>query len=55
MLMKAAVLGVSVFLGALYAWFVYGGPFLHFDLALYALVFGPTALAVPFWRRGRTL
>ena len=51
MLMKAAVLGVSVFLGTLYAWLVFEGPFLPFDLALYALMgFGPAALVVPFWR-----
>lgn len=46
-----AVLGVSVFLGTLYTWLVFGGPFLPFELALYALMgFGPAALVVPFWR-----
>lgn len=51
MLMKVAVLGVSVFLGTLYGWAVFGGPLLPFDLALYALMgFGPAALIRPVWR-----
>lgn len=51
MLMKVAVLGVSVFLGTLYTWAFFDGPFLAFDLALYALMgFGPAALIWPFWR-----
>jgi hypothetical protein len=51
MLMKVAVLGVSVFLGTLYTWAFFGGPFLAFDLALYALMgFGPAALVWPVWR-----
>lgn len=52
MLMKVAVLGVSVFLGTLYAWAFFDGPFIPFDLALYALMgFGPAALIWPYWRR----
>jgi len=51
MLMKVAVLGVSVFLGTLYTWALFDGPFLAFDLALYALMgFGPAALIWPVWR-----
>jgi len=51
MLMKVAVLGVSVFLGTFYTWAFFGGPFLAFDLALYALMgFGPAALIWPYWR-----
>ncbi|WP_071796455.1 hypothetical protein [Natronohydrobacter thiooxidans] len=51
MLMKVAVLGVSVFLGTFYTWAFFDGPFLAFDLALYALMgFGPAALIWPFWR-----
>jgi len=51
MLMKVAVLGVSVFLGTFYTWALFDGPFLAFDLALYALMgFGPAALIWPFWR-----
>jgi hypothetical protein len=42
MLMKVAVLGVSVFLGTFYTWAFFDGPFMAFDLALYALMgFGP--------------
>lgn len=52
MLMKVAVLGVSVFLGTFYTWAFFGGPFMPFDLALYALMgFGPAALIWPYWRR----
>ncbi len=52
MLMKVAVLGVSVFLGTFYTWAFFDGPFLAFDLALYALMgFGPAALILPVWRR----
>ncbi len=55
MLMKVAVLGVSVFLGTLYTFAFFDGPFMPFDLALYALMgFGPAALIWPFWR-GLTL
>ncbi len=51
MLMKVAVLGVSVFLGTFYTWVFFGGPFLAFDLVLYALMgFGPAALIWPVWR-----
>lgn len=51
-LMKVAVLGVSVFLGTLYTWAFFDGPFMSFDLALFALMgFGPAALIWPFWRR----
>lgn len=51
MLMKVAVLGVSVFLGTLLAWAFFDGPFKAFDLALYALIgFGPAALIWPVWR-----
>ncbi len=51
MLMKVAVLGVSVFLGTFYTWAFFDGPFLAFDLALYALMgFGPAALIRPVWR-----
>lgn len=51
MLMKVAVLGVSVFLGTLYTWAFFDGPFLAFDLALYALMgFGPAGLIRPVWR-----
>lgn len=51
MLMKVAVLGVSVFLGTLYTRAFFGGPFLAFDLALYALMgFGPALLIRPVWR-----
>ena len=51
MLMKVAVLGVSVFLGTLYGWAFFGGPFMGFDLALYALMgFGPALLIWPVWR-----
>ena len=51
MLMKVAVLGISVFLGTFYTWAFFDGPFLAFDLALYALMgFGPAALIWPFWR-----
>lgn len=51
MLMKVAVLGASVFLGTLYTWAFFGGPFLAFDLALYAVMgFGPAALIWPVWR-----
>ena len=51
MLMKVAVLGVSVFLGTFYTWALFGGPFMPFDLALYALMgFGPAALIWPVWR-----
>jgi len=51
MLMKVAVLGVSVFLGTFYTWALFDGPFLPFDLALYALMgFGPAALILPVWR-----
>jgi len=51
MLMKVAVLGVSVFLGTFYTWAFFDGPFMAFDLALYALMgFGPAALIWPCWR-----
>ena len=51
MLMKVAVLGVSVFLGTFYTWALFDGPFLPFELALYALMgFGPAALILPVWR-----
>ncbi len=51
MLMKVAVLGVSVFLGTLHGWAFFDGPFLAFDLMLYALMgFGPAALIWPVWR-----
>ncbi len=51
MLMKVAVLGVSVFQGTLYTWALFDGPFMPFDLALYALMgLGPAALIWPFWR-----
>ena len=51
MLMKVAVLGVSVFLGTLFAWAFFDGPFMPFDLALYALMgLGPAALIWPVWR-----
>ncbi len=51
MLMKVAVLGVSVFLGTFYGWAFFGGPFKPFDLALYALMgFGPALLIWPVWR-----
>lgn len=51
MLMKVAVLGVSVFLGTVYTWAFFGGPLLPFDLALYAVMgFGPAALILPVWR-----
>lgn len=51
MLMKVAVLGVSVFLGTFYTWAFFDGPFLAFDLALYALMgFGPALLIWPVWR-----
>lgn len=51
MLMKVAVLGISVFLGTLYGWAFFDGPFMAFDLALYALMgFGPAALIWPVWR-----
>ncbi len=51
MLMKVAVLGVSVFLGTLYGWAFFGWPFPGGDLALYALMgFGPAALIWPVWR-----
>lgn len=51
MLMKVALLGVSVFLGTFYTWAFFGGPFMAFDLALYALMgFGPAALIWPVWR-----
>ena len=51
MLMKVAVLGVSVFLGTFYTWALFDGPFLAFDLALYALMgFGPALLIWPVWR-----
>ncbi len=51
MLMKVAVLGVSVFLGTFYGWAFFGGPFMGFDLALYALMgFGPALLIWPVWR-----
>ncbi len=54
MLMKVTVLGVSVFLGTLYTWLFFDGPFMPFDLALYALMgFGPAALIQPVWRRLR--
>lgn len=50
-LMKVAVLGVSVFLGTFYTWALFDGPFMGFDLALYALMgFGPAALIWPVWR-----
>lgn len=39
MLMKAAVLGVPVFLGMLYAWLVFEGPFKAFDLAVAGGIF----------------
>ncbi len=52
MLMKVAVLGVSVFLGTLYTLAFFEGSFLPSDLALYALMgFGPAALIWPFWHR----
>jgi len=52
MLMKVAVLGLSVFLGTFYTWAFFDGPFLAFDLALYALMgFGPAALIWPVWHR----
>jgi hypothetical protein len=52
MLMKVAVLGVSVFLGTFYSWAAFDGTLLPFDLALYALMgFGPAALILPVWRR----
>ncbi|MFN4098452.1 MAG: hypothetical protein ACK4GT_01625 [Pararhodobacter sp.] len=51
MLMKVAVLGISVFLGTFYTWALFDGPFLAFDLMLYALMgFGPAALIWPVWR-----
>ncbi|MFN4128956.1 MAG: hypothetical protein ACK4GC_03955 [Paracoccaceae bacterium] len=51
MLMKVAVLGVSVFLGTFYTWALFEGPFMGFDLALYALMgFGPAVLIWPVWR-----
>ncbi|WP_209428302.1 hypothetical protein [Pararhodobacter sp. SW119] len=51
MLMKAATLGISVFLGTLYTWALFDGPFMSFDLALYALMgFGPAVLIRPVWR-----
>ena len=51
MLMKVAVLGVSVFLGTFYTWALFDGPFMGFELALYALMgFGPAALIWPVWR-----
>jgi len=51
MLMKVSVLGASVFLGTLYTWALFDGPFLAFDLALYALMgFGPATLIWPVWR-----
>ena len=51
MLMKVAVLGVSVFIGTLYGWALFDGPFMPFDLALYALMgFGPALLIWPVWR-----
>lgn len=50
-LMKVAALGVAVTLGTVYGWALFGGPFLPFDLALYALMgFGPAALISPVWR-----
>lgn len=50
-LMKVAVLGVAVFLGTVYAWALFGGPFMPFELALYALMgFGPALLIWPVWR-----
>jgi len=50
-LMKVAVLGISVFLGTFYTWALFDGPFMAFDLALYALMgFGPAALVWPVWR-----
>ncbi len=56
MLMKVAVLGVSVFLGTLYTWALFDGPFLPLDLALYALMgFGPAALIWPVWRGLRVI
>jgi hypothetical protein len=51
-LMKVAVLGVSVFLGTFYTWAFFDGPFMAFDLAIYALMgFGPAALIWPVWCR----
>ncbi len=51
MLMKVAVLGMSVFLGTFYTWALFDGPFMGFDLALYALMgFGPAVLIWPVWR-----
>lgn len=51
MLMKVAALGVSVFLGTCYTWAFFDGPFMPFDLALYALMgFGPAVLIWPVWR-----
>ncbi|MCC5983541.1 MAG: hypothetical protein JJU42_04155 [Rhodobacteraceae bacterium] len=51
-----AVLGVSVFHGTFYTWALFGGPFLTFDLKLYALMgFGPAALVWPFWRGSRIM
>ena len=52
MLMKVAVLGVSVFLSTLNTCVFFDGPLLAFDLALYAQMgFGPAALIWPFWYR----
>ncbi len=51
MLMKVAVLGISVVLGTFYTWAFFDGPFMPFDLALYALMgFGPAVLIRPVWR-----
>jgi hypothetical protein len=51
MLMKVSVLGASVFLGTLYTWTFFDGPFLAFDLALYTLMgLGPATLIWPVWR-----
>ena len=51
LLMKVAVLGVTVFLGTFYTWAFFDGPLMPFELALYALMgFGPAALIWPFWR-----
>ena len=51
MLMKVAVLGLSVFLGTLYGWLLFGRAFPPFELALYALMgFGPALLIRPVWK-----
>lgn len=56
MLMKVAVLGISVFVGTFYTWAFFDGPLMPFDLALYALMtFGPAVLIWPVWRGLRVM